>query len=498
MSMTAAETQDVKTSTGASSITEGTQQPAAPKLEGEALDKAIRDQIEYYLSVDNLKTDSYLLSKMSTDMWVDIALLCRFRGLCILNADEKMVVEAMKKSKTVSTNGERTMLRPNVKVERKTIIIRDLPADADEKEVRNVFAESGDGSPVDIRSEFGGNWFVTFSSEEHCVAAHNSLDSKKFRDQPIHARIKSETLMKNFYQPMTQSFPAVYPGVGYEYFDPNAPYYGDMYQQPYGRGGRGGAAPNRSQPRNNSNNNNGANKVPKKRRANSQTQPIQLGPNHFPPLPTKKDMQDGGIERIGYGTTSFKEYSAADIIKILDEMTPFTKPDFHMNADLVHEKIDLIPVSKTPLTTEEARDVFFLLDSDRSRSISMSPFVSPFFASVPVPAWPIDHGDILGPSASPMKKEPRAMKMDHPVVAHRDHTSSKAATISTMITPPTPTKPVTHVTPAVAPVIPATPATVAVTAVSEVTQAAPQAVPHEEEKKGSFRDVLLAARKTAS
>ncbi len=40
---------------------------------------------------------------------------------------------------------------------------------------------------------------------------------------------------------------------------------------------------------------------PKKRRAMSTSQPLQLGPNHFPPLPTQKDLQDEGISRMGYG-----------------------------------------------------------------------------------------------------------------------------------------------------------------------------------------------------
>lgn len=478
--MTATETQAIKSTAPTNVAAEASQTPAVPKPEGEALEKAIRDQIEYYLSVDNLKTDSYLLSKMSSDMWVEIALLCRFRGLLILNANEKLVVEAMKKSKSVSLNSENTRLRPNVKVERKTIIIRDLPADADEKDVRNIFSDlSGDSAPVELRSEFGGNWFITFGSEECCVAAHNSLVSKKFRDQVIHARIKSETLMKSFYQPIASPYP--YPvGMGYEFYDPNAQFYVDAYQQ-YGRGGgRGANAGSRNQPRNN--------KVQKKRRANSQTQPIQLGPNHFPPLPTKKDMQDVGIERVGYGNTSFKEYSAAEIIKILEEMSPFSKPEFHMSADIIQDKSDLIPVSKIPLVPEEARDVFFVLDGSQDRSrMSMSPFVSPFFASVPVPAWPTEHGDILGPSASPMKKEARAMKVEKPIdvpaPAPRVPSKPAPATISTMITPPTPTKPAAPA-PAVAPVA--------------VAIAAEPAGSVDEEKKGStFRDVLLA-RKTAS
>ncbi len=57
----------------------------------------------------------------------------------------------------------------------------------------------GENDHITINSYFNilSSRVVTFSSEENCIAAHNTLAKKKFREQPIHARIKSETLMKS-------------------------------------------------------------------------------------------------------------------------------------------------------------------------------------------------------------------------------------------------------------------------------------------------------------
>ncbi len=130
--------------------------------EGEALEQAIRAKIEYYFSIENLRTDSYLLSKMNTDLWVDITLLLQFRGLVALGADEKHVVEALKSSKTVAVNPTGTMVRPIIKVERKTLIIRDIPADAEEKVIISLPTMPHTFSPKQplISLIAGGSWYI--------------------------------------------------------------------------------------------------------------------------------------------------------------------------------------------------------------------------------------------------------------------------------------------------------------------------------------------------
>eukprot|EP00299_Pterocystis_sp_00344_P008878 c3547_g1_i1.p1 GENE.c3547_g1_i1~~c3547_g1_i1.p1 ORF type:complete len:460 (-),score=69.63 c3547_g1_i1:198-1577(-) len=426
-------------------------QKVVPKLEGEALEHAIRAKIEYYFSLENLQTDSYLVSKMNSDLWVEIALLLQFRGLKTLGADAQSVIQALKSSKTVTVNDDKTMVRPVIKIERKTLIIRDLPANAETQEVQAIFSEfTGENAPTEVRSEVGGNWFVSFSSEERCVQAHSSLDAKRFRDQPIRARIKSETLLKSFYQPPPQVFP-VYQGTNYE-FDPASGQYfvpDMMYMQPhFGRGGQ-----NRGR--------NGR-KNGKKRRSQSQSQPLQLGPTHFPPLPTKKDLKDGEV-KLGY-SEPFTQYSKDELIQIFEGLENLSKPEFLVTCDIILNEADKTACSKVNLTSDERAEVFLHVDNStgqaqdkgRAMSISMSPFVSPYFASVPSANWPSEA--ILTPAASailPAKKESRALKIER---------------------------------------VPETPVAPAIVVASEETKSATPFKASTEEEKGSFRDVLMSRK----
>jgi hypothetical protein len=61
---------------------------------------------------------------------------------------------------TIVDNRLRSQVKPTG---RSTIILREIPSDAPQEEVREIFNYEGCKAIVSIRSEIGDTWFVKFS-----------------------------------------------------------------------------------------------------------------------------------------------------------------------------------------------------------------------------------------------------------------------------------------------------------------------------------------------
>ena len=81
------------------------------------------------------------------------------------------------------------MIRPAVSAKRDTIILRDIPSDTPEEEVRAIFVGEDMGTVVGIRSDVGDTWFVTMESEESAVSTLLHLRSKTFKVFFLHSDV---------------------------------------------------------------------------------------------------------------------------------------------------------------------------------------------------------------------------------------------------------------------------------------------------------------------
>ncbi|GMF21437.1 unnamed protein product [Phytophthora lilii] len=180
-----------------------------------------------------------------------------------------------------SLNSSKDAIKPNIKSERTTIILREIPSSTKPEEVEAIF--EGCGKVASVRSDVGDTWFVTMNTESEAVSTLLGLRSKTFNGAAIKARLKSENVLKSFYptQPaenvIAPSVGAPYGGRGY-YASPNMGYY-DNYGVQYntvnpragqhnnynngadryaGNNQRGGAAAGRGQGRQNRANGAGA------------------------------------------------------------------------------------------------------------------------------------------------------------------------------------------------------------------------------------------------
>ncbi|KAF1320489.1 La-related protein 4, partial [Globisporangium splendens] len=180
---------------------------------GDELKQAIKRQVEFYFSKANLATDSFLVSQMNSQMYVPVDVVVSFSKVQQLTDSTALLVDAIRDSSVVSLNDAGDAIKPNLKSERNTIILREIPSATPPADVEAIFAGCG-GNVVSVRSDVGDTWFVTMASEEDAVNTLLALRSKKFNDAPIKARLKSENTLKSFF-PTQPAESAVAPGGAY-------------------------------------------------------------------------------------------------------------------------------------------------------------------------------------------------------------------------------------------------------------------------------------------
>lgn len=103
------------------------------------------------------------------------------------------IVDFLQACPAYSLSEDETRVRLNLSIERKTIILRDIPEDATEQELREVVPE---WEILNIRKEVANNWFLQFATEEIALQAIACLQKATFRGEPIKARVKSEFYKK--------------------------------------------------------------------------------------------------------------------------------------------------------------------------------------------------------------------------------------------------------------------------------------------------------------
>lgn len=118
----------------------------------------MRKQIEYYFSKENLQSDVYLTSQMDAQMSVPISVVMKFAKLkALTQGDEAILRKAVEASTTLSIldNRIKAIIKSNG---RSTIILREIPSDAPEEEVKEIFNYEGCKTISSIRSDIGDTW----------------------------------------------------------------------------------------------------------------------------------------------------------------------------------------------------------------------------------------------------------------------------------------------------------------------------------------------------
>ena len=217
--------------------------PGTDTVNQELLNK-VRAQMEFYFSVENLQNDSFLVAQMDSNRSVAISEVMKFNKLKALTTDENVVTKSLEGSQIcIVENGRvRSMKTTN----RSTLMLRDIPSDAPEDEVKEIFNFPGqDSRPiVSLRGDIGDTWFVLFETEEGAKETLNELKARKitFRGNAVKGRVKSEAIGRSYYpiqSPTTAISPMgmpMYTGVPSPYSYPGGL---PPMQMPFGFAGEG-------------------------------------------------------------------------------------------------------------------------------------------------------------------------------------------------------------------------------------------------------------------
>lgn len=312
--------------------TQATQEEQQP-LVGQALREAVLKQIEYYFSRHNLSKDAFLVSQMDHDMYVPIDVVAQFKLVQTLTTDVDFILDVMKESQNVQVDAEQRKIKPNMTVTRNTVILREIPSDADEEVIQKLFHGEGCPKPTNIRSEVGDNWFVTFDTESDALDALFYLRKQEFNGKPIKAGMKSENLLRSSYPNGEQAhnFQPFFPSAA----PPRWKFGWDMQgYEPFNKRGHGrfrgrgrGSRKDDRKPRDFSQGNIHKDKTKggkKKRRDRGDKRPVPPNSSEFPPLPSSRMGKDS--TQTGY-EEAFIKYSKQEIIDTLSAITECKRPD---------------------------------------------------------------------------------------------------------------------------------------------------------------------------
>mmetsp|Transcript_28744 Transcript_28744/g.52374 ORF Transcript_28744/g.52374 Transcript_28744/m.52374 type:complete len:383 (-) Transcript_28744:195-1343(-) len=178
---------------------------AAPAAGGEDVpvgDPAVvQEVLEYLLSKKNLVKDQLLASSMNPQMFIPIGVLAGHEMMKSVGASEELIAAAADKSTKLSVDEDRTLVRPILKSKRNQIIIRDVPSDTTESDIRSIFAGAACGERIaSVKEEVNNTWFVKFdldSSGTQDVLLW--LRNQDFKGKPVNAAIKSEHFLRSFF-----------------------------------------------------------------------------------------------------------------------------------------------------------------------------------------------------------------------------------------------------------------------------------------------------------
>lgn len=318
--------------------------------------EAVRNQLDYYFSKENLRTDTFLMSQMDAQMSVPVSVVMKFAKLRALTQDEEVVKKALEHS-TVATLVDNNRIKSSIKSGRSTIILREIPSETPEDEVRAIFDFPGSKPVVSLKSEIGDTWFVTMESEEDAKDTLLGLKMQKrtFQGAPIKARLKSETIARSYYVQAPLGPAPVIPPSGFPmpYYPPVPPTgffppRGDVSKAPTSptspaspdrprsnsfdknqssrKSGGSGRDSSKSGSRDNKGRG-GSKKSDATREAKPKQAPVLINNANFPPLHASEEVAPAVLpaseQGVGY-SGEYKKYSIDDIINIVKNIKDAT------------------------------------------------------------------------------------------------------------------------------------------------------------------------------
>lgn len=145
----------------------------------------------------HMDKDEFMLANMQPNMTFPIGVICRNPIVRQITTEDSLVERALSLSPSVEVfHG---VVRPRLKVEQHTVILRDIPESTDVAVIMKLFEDAQSPRVTSARPDMNNTWFVSFSTEDDARQALAGLRKCQFEGSPIKARLKTESLNKSFY-----------------------------------------------------------------------------------------------------------------------------------------------------------------------------------------------------------------------------------------------------------------------------------------------------------
>ncbi|KAG0916943.1 hypothetical protein G6F33_001953 [Rhizopus arrhizus] len=233
--------------------------------------------------------DTFLVSQMDKDLFVPISLVANFKRVREYTNDINYITSILRESSLVIVNEMGTKVKPNISIQRTTVILRDVPH-CTMNELNELFQLLESPPIKDIKQDIGNMWYITLNNEDDALKFLSSVKGKTFKDQPIAARMKSEPVLR------------VQPGYSTTHRNSHMPKQQSNKRNTYKNNNTQSIKNHHRirQPKNNSlevqlsnlsihnNNNNESTQKKQQNKQQNKQHPKrnELKPFHFPPLPT--------------------------------------------------------------------------------------------------------------------------------------------------------------------------------------------------------------------
>lgn len=132
---------------------------------------------------------------MDSDLYVPISLVANFRRVREWTTNINVIVQALRDSPNVIVDESGTKVKPNISVQRNTVILRDVP-ECTQDEIIELLKELNSPPVQSIKQDIGNMWYFTFESEDDALKLLLGVRGKSFKDQAIAARMKSEPALR--------------------------------------------------------------------------------------------------------------------------------------------------------------------------------------------------------------------------------------------------------------------------------------------------------------
>jgi hypothetical protein len=166
-----------------------------------SLSELIKNQVEFYFGPENLSRDKWLVDQIDSSSTIGLSILLNFPKMKALTQDAAVVKAALVGSTVVSISDDKIKVNNYVKApapsKRGILILREVPSDVEEAEIRDIFNFPGCKPIVSISKDIENMWSVYMENEEDAKEAYMTIKfDRKLRGEAVKVRVKQESVLK--------------------------------------------------------------------------------------------------------------------------------------------------------------------------------------------------------------------------------------------------------------------------------------------------------------